>query len=213
MLDQASKLRKMVRRTDNKDSKTRIFSVISGKKGLGKTDFVIDLKNIFEELEKSVIVLNENSDYTKIILELSKYNGLEKERAMNYLLSLSNYDLVIIDNGDGISQNSLDFTKLAHEAILVTRPDITAITESYKFLKVLNQEAIKEEVKILINNSLNKDNNDTFFRLNKTVKRFLYITIANITNLDNDGLLDLFYDSKVYDVGQLREKIVNIFGG
>ena len=212
MLDQASKLREMVKNIDDRNSNTRIYSVISGKRRSGKTKFAINLENKFRKLGKSVILLDENSDYTKDLLQLSKCDESKREKTIDYLLNLSDYEVVIINNSDELSEESLDFAKFAHEVILVTVSGVTAITETYKFLKVLNQEKIKETVKILVNETENIIKEDTFHNLNETTNRFLDISLEDITDMDSDKLVELLDNSDAYNVVQLRDKITNIFG-
>lgn len=200
MLDQASRLREIVKDTDENKSGTRIYSIISGKGGVGKRSFAIDLESKFLEMGKKVISL-----------DMEKFNDLSDEEIIDSLLPLVKYEVVIINNTDGISEESLKYTKLANEVVLVTMPGVTAITETYKFLKVLNQEGQKEDVKILVNNKEDIENEDTFKNLKATAERFLNMVLEDITDMDRDKLRELLYDSDFYDDVELRDKIKDIF--
>ena len=202
MLDQASKLRQIVKEIDDNIKGTRIYSIISGKGGVGKTKFALELEGDFLEIGKKVISL-----------DAGNFQELGKEEIINSLETIRDYEVVIINNSDGFSEESLKFTKLAHEAILVTMPGISSITETYKFLKLLNQEEIKNKVRILVNNRDDLGREDTFKKLDETTRKFLDIKLEDITDISRDDLVESLYNSDVYNEEQLKGKILDIFGG
>lgn len=69
-------------------------------------------------------------------------NLSEKERHMfiNELSSLSFADVIIIDTSAGVSSNVLDFVAAADEALIVTTPEPTAITDAYGLIKIITTE-------------------------------------------------------------------------
>lgn len=201
MLDQASKLREIIKDISDNEKGTRIYSIISGKGGVGKTKFAINLEEEFKEAGKKTIALDVEKLHESSIKEI-----------LGSVETLSGYEVIIINNPDGLSENSLNFTKLSHEAILVTMPGVTSITETYKFLKVINQEDIKKNIKILVNNRDNIANEDTFKNLSNTTGKFLDMVLEDITDTKSSQLVEQLYKCDAYDLNQLRDKIINIFG-
>ncbi len=69
-------------------------------------------------------------------------NLTEQERHgfIEELSELSNADVLIIDTGAGVSNNVLSFVAAADEAIIVTTPEPTAITDAYGIIKIVATE-------------------------------------------------------------------------
>ncbi|OHD12914.1 MAG: ATP-binding protein [Spirochaetes bacterium GWB1_48_6] len=69
-------------------------------------------------------------------------NLSEKDRHMfiSELSSLSFADIIIIDTSAGVSSNVLDFIAAADEALIVTTPEPTAITDAYGLIKIITTE-------------------------------------------------------------------------
>ncbi len=49
-------------------------------------------------------------------------------------------DLLIIDTAAGMSRTVLDFVLSAQEAIVITAPEPTAMTDAYAMIKVISRE-------------------------------------------------------------------------
>src|SRR5690606_23334823 len=56
------------------------------------------------------------------------------------LTELSNADIIIIDTSAGVSNNVLSFIAAADEAIIITTPEPTAITDAYGIIKIIATE-------------------------------------------------------------------------
>ncbi|MFP4373534.1 MAG: MinD/ParA family protein [Spirochaetaceae bacterium] len=69
-------------------------------------------------------------------------NMAEEERTnfINELAHLENADVIIIDTSAGVSANVLSFVAAADEAIIVTTPEPTAITDAYGIIKIIATE-------------------------------------------------------------------------
>ena len=61
------------------------------------------------------------------------------------------YDIVLIDTPSGIGANSLRFSWMADEMILVTTPEPTAITDGYALIKLLMREKPGATVRLVVN--------------------------------------------------------------
>lgn len=66
----------------------------------------------------------------------------EEERTsfINELSELSSADIIIIDTSAGVSSNVLAFVAAADEALIVTTPEPTAITDAYGIIKIIATE-------------------------------------------------------------------------
>lgn len=69
-------------------------------------------------------------------------NLLEDERKsfVNELTALADADIIIIDTSAGVSSNVLAFIEAADDAVIVTTPEPTAITDAYGIIKIISTE-------------------------------------------------------------------------
>ena len=67
------------------------------------------------------------------------------------LEDLSEADIVIIDTGAGVSRNVLSFVMAADEAIIVTTPEPTSITDAYGIIKSMSAESSQVDIKLVVN--------------------------------------------------------------
>lgn len=232
MIDQASKLRSMIsdrkKTNENNNQKIKIYSIVSGKGGVGKTNFCINLAIKLQQMGKKVLILDADIGFSNanILLGVETYlnlfhllkgnkslddiivkgpegvdlisggsdlfyiEGLDYAKQQQIIEALSDigaYDILIIDNGAGISKQSLTFTTFAHEVILVTTPEPTAITDAYSFLKAISTYKIKDKVKVVVNQIQDVSyGEDAFNKLLKTSKQFLSLELENIGFIFND---------------------------
>ncbi|WP_193708269.1 MinD/ParA family protein [Alkalibaculum sporogenes] len=233
MIDQAGKLRRMVE-DHNKTGEERekhqikIYSVVSGKGGVGKTNLTINLAIKFQQMGKKVLILDadigmsnvnimfgvethltlfnllrDNATLTDIIvkcpegvdlisggadlLNLEDLNYTKQQQIIELLSELGAYDILLIDNGAGISKHSLTFSIFAHELILITTPEPTAITDAYRVLKAISTYKVKDKVKVIINeiNELSYGE-QTFSKLLKTSEQFLDLNLEKLGFIFND---------------------------
>lgn len=64
----------------------------------------------------------------------------ERENFIEELSELSSADVIIVDTSAGVSSNVLDFIAAADDAIIVTTPEPTAITDAYGIVKIIATE-------------------------------------------------------------------------
>ncbi len=64
----------------------------------------------------------------------------ERQHFIRELTELSAADVIIIDTSAGVSQNVLSFIRAADDAIIVTTPEPTAITDAYGIIKIISTE-------------------------------------------------------------------------
>ena len=72
---------------------------------------------------------------------------------MNEFSELSLADILIIDTGAGVSNNVLSFIAAADDALIVTTPEPTAITDAYGIIKIIATEIdnINIGLKLIVN--------------------------------------------------------------
>ncbi len=64
----------------------------------------------------------------------------ERENFIEELSALSSADVIIIDTSAGVSNNVLAFVAAADDALIVTTPEPTAITDAYGIIKIIATE-------------------------------------------------------------------------
>lgn len=64
----------------------------------------------------------------------------ERDNFIEELSTLSDADIIIIDTSAGVSNNVLGFIAAADDAIIVTTPEPTAITDAYGIIKIIATE-------------------------------------------------------------------------
>ncbi len=73
----------------------------------------------------------------------SKIANLSEEERQSFiseLYSLAGADIIIIDTSAGVSSNVLSFVAAADDAIIITTPEPTAITDAYGIIKIIATE-------------------------------------------------------------------------
>ena len=66
------------------------------------------------------------------------------------------YSYVIADCGAGISETTLGFARASDSLLIVTTPDLTAMTDAYAFLKVLGEQGGDGQPMLLINRAMDE---------------------------------------------------------
>ncbi len=77
----------------------------------------------------------------------------ERQIFVQELSELSSADVIIIDTSAGVSNNVLSFVAAADEAIIVTTPEPTAITDAYGIIKIIATEIdnLSLSLKLIVN--------------------------------------------------------------
>ncbi|MDR1933494.1 MAG: MinD/ParA family protein [Spirochaetales bacterium] len=77
----------------------------------------------------------------------------ERKSFVSELSELSNADIIIIDTSAGVSNNVLSFVEAADEALIITTPEPTAITDAYGIIKIIATEMDKQNLglKLIVN--------------------------------------------------------------
>lgn len=234
MVDQAENLRKMMgnNKNDNK-RKTRIITVSSGKGGVGKTNFAVNMGIAFAQLGKKVIVMDADLGLANvnvclgIIPKFNLFQLIKKQKTMKEIILDTNYgiqivagasgfskianlseeerssfikeidvlsyaDILIIDTGAGVSQNVLSFIVAADEAIIITTPEPTAITDAYGIIKIIATEINNPslELKLVVNRvSSTLEGRKVAERVINIAGQFLNIKVDNLGMIFEDPVV------------------------
>lgn len=238
MMDQAESLRRKVFEKFGKEpvkeekpmnnGLVKIYAVVSGKGGVGKTNISVNLSIAMAKRGKRVLLLDADIGMTNAdiimglhykydlfdylegraelkdiiyegplgikaisggsgLLEMQNLSEENQEKLIEELIELGGFDVMIIDNGAGISKETLSFMTFAHEVILVTTPEPTAITDAYRVLKSLSHYDLKASAKLIVNKVSSKEiGEEAYEKLYNTCVNFLQIKLENCGYIFDD---------------------------
>ncbi|MBU8906993.1 MinD/ParA family protein [Desertibacillus haloalkaliphilus] len=228
MNDQAKSLRQLVDNMKKVDN-TQVVSVISGKGGVGKSNFSLNFAIGLAQLGKKVVLFDLDIGMANIDIlmgltpsyhivdmierELSIWDIIEKgpenisyiaggsgfstifsmseqkqTRFMTQLEALNQaFDYIIFDMGAGVSEDSLQFILASNEAILVTTPEPTSITDAYAMIKYIHMRNQELTCSLLVNRSeSDKEGKATADNLRRVARQFLQKDLHTVGVIPND---------------------------
>lgn len=240
-VDQADKLRKIVSGLREKSDqiidkavkktkkKARLIAITSGKGGVGKTSFTVNLAIQLCRKGYRVVVIDGDLGLANVevimgivpkfslyelvssdislsdiitdgpmgikfisggtgIVEMADLNKQKLDKILRAMSALDNYaDFVLIDTGAGISSNVTKFVLAAQEAILVTSPEPTSITDAYAVLKIISLNNKGCSVSVITNMvEDSREAEDILDRINTAAGKFLGTRIKNLGYLQKD---------------------------
>ncbi|MFH5834838.1 MinD/ParA family protein [Proteiniclasticum sp. C24MP] len=214
------------------DGLVKIYAVVSGKGGVGKTNVSVNLSIAMADKGKKVLLMDADIGMTnadilmgihyehdlfdylegrvklaeiiyegprgiKVIsggaglLEMNLLDEKAQKTLIKDLIELGGFDVMVIDNGAGISRETLSFITFAHEVILVTTPEPTAITDAYRVLKTISHYELKSTVKLIVNKVSSKEHaEEAFEKLESTCKAFLSLELENCGYIFDDSRVE-----------------------
>ncbi|MCL6472899.1 MAG: MinD/ParA family protein [Firmicutes bacterium] len=109
------------------------------------------------------------------IPELANLSDEQQQKLLESFSELEReYEITLIDTGAGISKDIISFVLAAREAIIITTPEPTAITDAYGMIKVLTQRDSGVDIKLVVNMvSDEKEGQDIANRIIMATKQFL----------------------------------------
>ncbi len=107
------------------------------------------MKDILMDTHYGIQIVAGASGFSKI----ANLSNEERQGFIEELQELSNADIIIIDTSAGVSNNVLSFVAASDEAIIVTTPEPTAITDAYGIIKIIATEIDRLELglKLIVN--------------------------------------------------------------
>lgn len=110
-------------------------------------------------------------------------------------------DIIIIDTGAGLSRYVIEFVLAAHEVLLVTTPEPTALADAYAVVKAYGKYTEKRSIKMIVNRIRDESEcREVTDRLNQTTQKFLKIPV--------DCLGYIYEDRAVRDAVNNQEPFV-----
>ncbi|MDR2740307.1 MAG: MinD/ParA family protein [Treponema sp.] len=154
------------------------------------------MKEIMVETEYGISIVAGASGFSKI----ANLNEDERKGFIDELNTLSNADIIIIDTSAGVSSSVLDFIAAADDAVIITTPEPTAITDAYGIIKIIATEidSLNMGLKLVVNRV------KTVAEAKKVADRMTNIA-GQFLNLKVD-YLGFIYDDAVVSHAVLRQR-------
>jgi flagellar biosynthesis protein FlhG len=154
------------------------------------------MKEITEKTEYGISIVSGASGLAKI----ANLNEEERKNFIHELESLTDADVIIIDTSAGVNNNVIDFVAAAEDAVIITTPEPTAITDAYGLIKIIatEYESLSIGLKLVVNRV------KSAAEAKKVADRMTNIA-GQFLNLKVD-YLGYIYDDPVVSQGVLRQK-------
>jgi flagellar biosynthesis protein FlhG len=154
------------------------------------------IKEILVDTEYGISIVAGASGFSQIA------NMGEEDRRVfiSELDTLSNADIIIIDTSAGVSSNVLDFIAAADDAVIITTPEPTAITDAYGIIKIIATEydSLNMGLKLVVNRAKGAAQA-------KSVSERMINIAGQFLNLKVD-YLGFIYDDPLVSQAVLRQK-------
>jgi len=107
------------------------------------------IREILVETEYGISIVAGASGFSQI----ANMGEEDRKDFISELETLSNADIIIIDTSAGVSSNVLDFIAAADDAVIITTPEPTAITDAYGIIKIIATEydSLSVALKLVVN--------------------------------------------------------------
>ncbi|MDX9959532.1 MAG: MinD/ParA family protein [Clostridia bacterium] len=154
------------------------------------------MREIMVDTQYGIQMIAGASGFSKI----ANLNEEERQSFISELYTLSNADIIIIDTSAGVSSNVLSFIAAADDAIIITTPEPTAITDAYGIIKIIATEV--ENLNIGLKLVVNRVKNVTEGR--KVAERIINIS-GQFLNLKVE-YLGCVYEDPIVQSSVLKQR-------
>ncbi|MFF2482632.1 MinD/ParA family protein [Paenibacillus sp. NPDC058071] len=97
------------------------------------------------------------------------------------------YDVILFDTGAGLSKETARFIAAAQEAIVVTTPEPTSITDAYALIKMVKGMGIDASFKLVVNRAVDrKEGKQTIDKIAMVAQRFLHSELPSLGIVPDD---------------------------
>jgi flagellar biosynthesis protein FlhG len=154
------------------------------------------IREILVETEYGIAIVAGASGFSQI----ANMTDNERKDFIEDLDTLSSADIIIIDTSAGVSSNVLDFIAAADDAVIVTTPEPTAITDAYGIIKIIatEYENLTMGLKLVVNRAKNAAD------AKRVADRMINIA-GQFLNLKVD-YLGFIYDDQAVSHAVIRQK-------
>lgn len=159
--------------------------------GISPKHTLVDVIHERKRLDEVIFPISENLELIPGGSGISELANLPATKLENLLFRLTEIEgrseILLIDTGAGISRQVLDFVLAAHEVIVVTTPEPTAITDAYGMIKALNAQNPGATVHLLVNQAdSEQEARSVASKLTMIVERFLEIKLHFLGFVEKD---------------------------
>lgn len=103
----------------------------------------------------------------------------------------SDFDILLIDTGAGISNQVTHFLAMADEVAVVTTPNIAATLDAYGIIKVVRERAMSGRISLLVNQADDERQSEAVqTRIRDCASRFLQYSPASLGYLFRDRVVE-----------------------
>lgn len=138
--------------------------------------------------------------------ELADLDDFRREKLLRSLGTLdAAADIILIDTASGVSKQTTEFCRAGHEVLVVTTPEMTAFSDAYALVKVLQKQGgLARAPRFVVNMATTpEESEDTIRHMRVVARRFL--------RLDLDCLGVIPYDAAVPRAVRLQEPVLTAF--
>ncbi|WP_018922534.1 MinD/ParA family protein [Salsuginibacillus kocurii] len=123
------------------------------------------------------------------LTNLFEMNEQKRERFLTQLESLKGHiDTIVLDMGAGATHDSMHFIMAAHEALLVTTPEPTSITDAYSMIKYLHLEDKDLPISLIVNRVQSPhEGKQTGENLSRVTAQFLQKELRVLSTIPDDS--------------------------
>ncbi len=207
--------------TEDLPRRPYIFSVSSGKGGVGKTNTVINLALELRRRGQKVLIFDADLGLSSVPLSLGLTPALDLSHVLLGTRSMrevllpgpegtmilpagvgieeltvlteeqqlqlvcqteeleQDFDVVLVDNGAGISPNIIFFNLASQHNIILVYPEPAAIANAYALMKILAVRYHRKRFHLLLNGTRNeKEAVQIYDRLSLACQRYLHVSIS-----------------------------------
>lgn len=124
-------------------------------------------------------------------LEMANLNSAQRRQLLKQLLKLEeSTEIILIDTGAGLSKSVLGFVTAAHDVILITNPEPTAITDAYSIAKVIGQYQLQQEVNLVVNQVRNaQEGQEVAERFSRVTQKYLHLSANYLGCIMSDAVV------------------------
>jgi len=147
---------------------------------------------IFGERELADVVLATKGGFDLIpsssgVPEMAQLLYEKIERVKSMILSFSDYDMILLDTGAGISEVVLQFNLLASRNIVIINRELTCLTDAYSMVKVMFQVFGRQDFSIVANAVTDENEAARLVsHMNSICKKFLGFQLQHIGHVPQD---------------------------
>ena len=112
--------------------------------------------------------------------ELADLDDYRRELLLRSLGTIdSGADVVLIDTASGVSRQTTEFCRIAHDVLVLTTPEMPAFSDAYALIKLLKQQGgLMRAPRMVVNMATGaEDAEDTAHRIRLVARRFLQIEL------------------------------------